>query len=247
MLGRALLVVDEVDSTNALAARMFSAGTLADGMAIIAGRQTAGKGRFNRVWHSAGGLCLTAAVAVDGLIKDVGPLTLAAGVAVAKGLGGVCGRQFFLKYPNDIFSGKVSGKKVGGILVELKTGEGGRNPMLLIGIGVNLEQEFFPQELAKTAVSLRQLGLSCGREQAASAVLNSLERQLDALKNGGLAQMLDEWREMDCTLGRMVSVKNIAPAVEGIARGIDGGGALLVETADGMRHVTAGDILFGSG
>jgi BirA family biotin operon repressor/biotin-[acetyl-CoA-carboxylase] ligase len=246
-LGRELLLLDEVDSTNALAARMLAEGRLSDGMAIIAGRQTAGKGRFNRAWHSAGGLCLSVAVGAEGQAHALGPVTLAAGVAVARGLAAACGGGFFLKYPNDIFSAKRDGKKVGGILAELKPRGEGKPPMLIIGVGINVEQEFFPEKLAETAVSLRQLGFSASREEVAAAALNSLERQLDEFKNGGLAALLGQWREMDCTLGRKVSVKNISSAVEGVARGIGDDGALLVETADGMRRVTAGDILWGNG
>lgn len=234
-----IIFVDEVDSTNSHAARLLAEGSLRDGAVILAGRQTAGRGRFKRPWFSEGGLAMTAVVFTDAPLHQLGPAALGAGVAVAQGLREATGYGFWLKYPNDVMSARDGGKKVGGILVEAKPLEGGT--ALIIGIGVNVEQETFPEEIAGIATSLRRLGLPAQREEAAAHILNALA----AAAGRPFCQLREEWLKMDCTTGKPVRIKNLKVDIEGTAVGLDGDGALLVQTADGTRRVTAGDVLFG--
>lgn len=232
-------LLDEVDSTNAHAGRLYAAGALKDGAAIIARRQTAGRGRFGRKWESAGGLAMTAVVSLPCAPEDAGGAALVAGMAVCRGVSMAAERDFYLKYPNDILSARDGGKKVAGVLCELKSG-GGWNA-LLIGVGVNLGQESFPPEIAESAVSLKQLGISVAPEAVAAGVLAEIERRVEI----PFSQLREEWYSMDCTVGKTVTVKNPRLAVTGRAAGVDDGGALVLETADGQRRITAGDIFFG--
>ncbi|MBI5637759.1 MAG: biotin--[acetyl-CoA-carboxylase] ligase [Nitrospinae bacterium] len=234
-----IIILDEVESTNGYALQLLAEGTLRDGAVIIANRQTAGRGRFKRAWFSDGGLALTVTVISPEPPHRVGPVTLNAGVAVAKGLKNATGRDFYLKYPNDVMSEKEHGKKIAGILVEMKPAQGGT--ALIVGIGVNVEQERFPDEIAPMASSLRQLGCGTRREVAAAEILNALEADLER----PFCDLREEWLNMDCTIGRPVRIKNLKADVEGIAAGLDGDGALLVNTARGTERITAGDVIFG--
>ncbi len=234
-----IIILDEVASTNGYALQMLAEGTLRDGAVIIADRQTAGRGRFKRAWFSGGGLAFTVVIVSPELPHRIGPITLNTGVAVAKGLKAATGRDFYLKYPNDVMSEKENGKKIAGILVEMKPAQGGT--ALIIGIGVNVGQNQFPDELQSTAASLRQLGFNAGREAVAAEILNVLQADLER----PFCDLRQEWLNMDCTIGKQVRIKNLKVDIKGTAAGLDDNGALLVSTARGMERVTAGDVLFG--
>jgi BirA family biotin operon repressor/biotin-[acetyl-CoA-carboxylase] ligase len=233
VLGRNIIYMEEADSTNAAAMRLVENGELTDGSLIVAGIQTAGKGRHGRSWVSDGGLCMTVAAKLE----NAGPVTLAAGIGVAEGLANVGNRQFFLKYPNDIISEKTGGKKVGGILAESKRG------FIIIGIGINIEQDAFPPELEETAVSLKILGVTLEKEAACAAIINALEPWLEVIKAGNFHLITERWLKLNCTIGNKVAVRDVSPVVEGTATGLDGDGALIVETARGKVRVTTGGLI----
>lgn len=234
-----IILLDEVASTNGYALQMLAEGTLRDGAVIIANRQTAGRGRFKRVWFSKDGLAMTVAVVSPEPPHRLGPVTLNAGVAAAAGLKAATGRDFFLKYPNDVMSEKERGKKIAGILVEAKPAQGGT--ALIIGIGVNVGQRRFPDEIDPIACSLRQLGLETPRETVAAEILNALEAAIER----PFCDLREEWLKMDCTIGRPVRIKNLRIDIEGTAAGLDDNGSLLVNTARGIERITAGDVIFG--
>jgi len=232
VLGRVVAPLDEIDSTNAEAIRMLDGGKAPDGLVIIAENQTAGKGRRGNEWFSKNGLCMTAVLNAGGRLS--GPVALAAGIGVAEGLSAATGREFFLKYPNDVISSRTGGKKIGGILAQSKHGT------LVVGIGVNVGRVSFPPELAESATSLAGLGIDSDRETAAAGILNSLEPWLDEFKRGNFSLIRERWLKLNCTMGGRVVVRDATPAVEGIAVGLDEDGALLVETGRGITRVRTG-------
>ncbi len=234
VLGRVIAPLDEVDSTNAEAIRMLDGGKSSDGLVIIAEKQTAGKGRRGNDWFSKNGLCMTAVLDAGGRLS--GPVALAAGIGVAEGLSMATGRDFFLKYPNDVMSARTGGKKIGGILAQSKRG------FLVVGIGVNVGLVPFPPELAESATSLARLGIDLDRETAAAGILNSLEPWLDVLREGNFSLIRERWLKLNCTVGGRVVVRDATPPVEGIAVGLDEDGALLVETDRGMTRVLTGGL-----
>jgi len=240
-LGRELVLLDEVDSTNLHAARLLKDGALKNGTTVIAGVQTAGRGRMNRQWHSKGCLCMTTALFMRQSGDTLGAITLTAGVAVVQALTSVTGHEFKLKYPNDII---CNGRKIGGILCELKMNG---QAVVLVGIGINVEQENFPDEIADTATSLALQGIKAERETLAAAVLNKLEKAAEIFSEKGFAQILPLWLDANCTLGRDVTVVTPGGRLQGRAMEIDETGGLLVETDGGIERVTAGDVLLGSG
>ena len=238
-LGRDLVLLDETDSTNSHAGRLLSEKKLRHGTVVIAEKQSAGRGRLNREWYSDGGLCMTAALEMEQSGDTLGAITLTAGVAVVQALQSLTGHEFKLKYPNDIIA---NGKKIGGILSELKLGE---KTVVLLGIGINVEQESFPGEIAGIATSLRLLGVSAQREEAATAVINSLEQVVEIFIEHGFARVRPHWIEANCTLGKEITVEQPAGKLQGKAINIDDSGGLLVETDSGVERVTTGDFLMG--
>lgn len=240
-LGSELILLEEVDSTNLHAARLLKKGKLQNGTTIIADEQSAGRGRMNRHWHSKGCLCMTPALFMEQSDDTLGAITLTAGVAVAQALTSLTGHDFKLKYPNDII---YKEKKVGGILCELKMD---KKAVVLAGIGINVEQDSFPDEIKGTATSLALESIDADKETVAAAILNRLEQMVELFSEKGFAQIRPLWIEANCTLGRDVTVETPSGRLQGKAIEIDGDGALLVETDSGVERVTCGDVLLGSG
>ncbi len=234
VLGRVISALDEIDSTNAEAIRRLDEGKSSDGLVIIAEKQTAGKGRRGNDWFSDGGLCMTVVLDAGGRLS--GPVALAAGIGVAEGLSTATGRDFFLKYPNDLMSSRTGGKKIGGILAQSKRGS------LVVGIGVNVGPASFPAELAESATSLAMLGIDLDPETAAAGILNSLEPWLVEFKEGNFSLIRERWLKLNCTVGGRVVVRDATPAAEGIAVGLDEDGALLVKTDRGITRVLTGGL-----
>ena len=233
-LGRKLVALFEVDSTNKHASRLFKEGKLQGGMVFIATKQTEGRGRLEREWFSDGGLAMTIVLEMEKPVSELGGITLTAGVAATMALSELTGKSFHVKYPNDIM---YEGRKVGGILSELKMGA---KPFVLIGIGINVEQTTFPKEIENIAVSLRQAGTDVTIEETATAIINKLELMID-LFNKGFSYVRPHWIEHNCTLGKMITVSNPAGNINGKAINLDDEGNLILETADGIVKTNAGD------
>ena len=136
-VGRTLVCLAEVDSTN-LRARQLAAEGAADGTVVVADRQTAGRGRLGRSFQSPGGqgIYLTALLRPDLPPERLSPVTAMAGVAVCRAVERLCGVSPGLKWPNDPV---LDGKKLCGILTELSLeGETARVQELVLGIGINV-------------------------------------------------------------------------------------------------------------
>ena len=239
--GRELVLLDEVDSTNLHAARLLKEGKLQNGATVIADVQSAGRGRLNRQWYSEGCLCMTVALFMEQSGDTLGAITLTAGVAVAQALTSLSGHEFKLKYPNDII---YKEKKIGGILCELKLSG---KTVVLVGIGINVEQKSFPDEIADRATSLALQGIMVDKESLAAEILNRLETAAAVFNEKGFSQIRTSWLDVNCTLGRDVTINMVSGQLRGKAIDLDESGALLVETDGGIECVTTGDVLLGSG
>lgn len=171
----------------------------------------------------------------------LGSITLTAGVAVAQALTDLTSHEFKLKYPNDII---FKDKKIGGILCELKLTD---KPVVLVGIGINVEQKSFPDEITETATSLALNGITVEKESLAAQILNKLETVADKFNENGFSPIRPLWLEANCTLGREVTVNTVDRQLKGRAIDLDESGGLLVETDGGIERITTGDVLLGSG
>lgn len=230
---RRVVCAGEIDSTNAQALRLARDGA-PDGTVVVADAQSAGRGRLGRSWWAEPGTALLASWLVrPALPLDRWPLlSLVAGVAAARAASASSGIEVRLKWPNDLV---IGGRKLGGILAESDA-----HGALVVGVGINVRQEVFPDELRDTATSIVAAG---GRPPLRSWLLA-------ATLSGFGARMTEpettreDYRAMCDTIGRTVRVERTGTGpVEGTAVDIAENGELIVDTRSGVERLAAGDVV----
>jgi BirA family transcriptional regulator, biotin operon repressor / biotin---[acetyl-CoA-carboxylase] ligase len=235
----------ETSSTNTLAIEAAARGA-AEGTLFVADQQTQGRGRGGHSWHSEPQSSLLFSFIVRPKIQaaDALWLSLTTGVAVSHAVRQHTGLQPDLRWPNDLL---LNGKKFCGILTELST-DGAAVRHAVIGIGVNVNQPSFPEDLSSIATSLR---IESGRQWSRTDLLASLLKSLNTEYN---SLILDLVRGVspDSLLGRLktastyVEGKRVyvseAEGYAGITGGLDERGFLLVRTAEGIRKVISGGV-----
>ncbi len=220
------------------ASTMNDATTLAaagepHGTIVAAEEQSAGRGRFGRAWYSEKGAGLYFSMILrPALPAAAAPmLTLAAGLAVRGGVAQVTGRNADIRWPNDVL---LEGLKCAGILLEL-TAEPERIKHVILGIGINVNQDDLPGDLRGEATSLR---MTCGRMFKRAEVLEAVLHGLDAsltrlLAPGGRAATAAEFeRQSSFARGRRVRVEEGGVVITGVTDGLDGAGYLLLRRDD---------------
>ncbi|MEJ2183349.1 MAG: biotin--[acetyl-CoA-carboxylase] ligase [Nitrospirota bacterium] len=237
-----VLLFDEVGSTNDVALARALGGA-PHGTVVMAHGQSEGRGRRGRRWFSPRGENLYMSVVLRPRMapREAGLLTLAAAVAAAGALREASGLDIRIKWPNDLV---VSGRKLGGILLEMRT-DPERVLTAVAGIGVNVNGAEFPPDIAPTATSLLlQSGRRFRRAPLAAAIANALIKELKALSEEGGGPLRTRWRALSCTRGRKVRVQSVEGTLEGTALDIDGEGRLLVRTPEGeVQSVSSGDVV----
>ena len=237
-----LLFAPEMDSTNTQLKQAAMARALPDGSLALCERQTAGRGRMQRVWADPdAGQSLTCSL----LLRPELPqerlhlITLAAALAAAQALMDA-GADARIKWPNDVV---IGGRKCVGILSELVFDPVGA-PCIVTGTGFNVNQTVFAQELAAKATSLRlATGRAGDRTRLLQAYLGHMEHAVATLEAGGLPALLPAYRARSVTLDARVQVIGAAETFVGVAEDMDAEGALLVRCEDGtLRRVLSGDV-----
>lgn len=237
-----ILRFDSLPSTNVEAARRATEGA-AEGLCVVAGEQTAGRGRLQRQWASPKGAGLYFSIILrPSFEQSAWPLlTLMAAVAVHDSLRDSCGLETDIKWPNDVLA---NDKKLCGILAE--TVETSRGRAIVVGIGINLTKHSFPAEFAGIATSVEvAAGQNPELEVVLAALVSSLVSYYQALKQpGGPEEILREWAARSTYgEGKRIRVVESNATLVGTTRGLESDGALRVETDDGkMRIVRAGDV-----
>lgn len=243
IIGRRLQVVAEIGSTNDAA---MGAGQAEEpeGLAILADRQTSGRGRRGRSWASVPGVGVYTSILLRPLVspRQAPLLTLMAGLAAAEALASVAQVEPMLKWPNDLL---LDGRKVVGILTEMTT-TGCRIGHVAVGIGINVHQrrEDFPEGVRDTATSLDlAAGFRVERVEVVAALYNSLDRWYAAVCSEGTSIVLQAARGRTATLGKPVTVDFGEAQWQGTALDLDEDGALLVVDAQGVtQRVLAADV-----
>lgn len=236
----------DLDSTNDVALARAAAGA-PHGTVILADHQRAGRGRRGRTWFSppGAGLYLSAVLRPDGWRDALPLLTLAAGVAAARGLRAAIGLEVELKWPNDLVIGRPW-RKLGGILCE-SSGAGPRVDAVVVGIGINILRAAYPPEIAGRASAIEdELGRAVDRYQCAVDVLAELSAVTTRLSAGEQGWILAEWRRHGRAGlgGAVVRWNDQRAAHHGLARDIDDGGALIVAVGDRLERIIAGEVVW---
>ncbi|MEZ3485142.1 MAG: biotin--[acetyl-CoA-carboxylase] ligase [Lachnospiraceae bacterium] len=243
--GAKVVYYEETDSTNNRAKEAGEKGGEqgAHGTLFVAGRQSAGKGRRGRGWESPAGTSIYMTILLHPDIHPVKApgLTLLMAVAVTEGIRRCTGLSCKIKWPNDVI---LHGKKVCGILTEMSAEMDYIN-YVVVGVGINVNQETFPQEIEERAVSLRQeLGQSVRRSELIAAVMEEFEACYETfLKTEDLSGMRERYNRLLVNRDQEVKVLEPGNAYEAHALGINDTGELLVRTRDGQeRAVYAGEV-----
>ena len=244
-LGRDLLVLPETDSTNSAIKRDYAA-VRPEGFTLIAERQTAGRGRLGRTFHSDAGTGLYLSVLLRPRIplEQLNFLTIAAAVAVCRAIEAQCGLSPQIKWVNDVF---FHGRKLCGILTEASIeGETGCIDYAIAGIGINLrlDRSALPEEVRGIAGALADFTDAVPRRAAlAASLLGALEQVYDDLCAGRTAGILEAYRSRLCYLDQPIRVIAPGGSYEAVCRGVNDAGNLLVERADGrLETLQSGEI-----
>lgn len=242
-LGKEIHVFQELGSTNDLAKELALQGA-PSGTAVLANRQTKGRGRMGRPFVSPPGVGIYLSI----LLRPTLPpfrlpiITLASGVAVAKAIWKVTQLKISLKWPNDLL---LKEKKAGGILTEGKI-EDNKMSFLVIGIGLNVNTEMsqFPDDLLPLVTSLRiEKGQLCSRVDIVREILRQMEETYLQLETGQEEAILKDWSAISATLGKWIRVSSPTGLMEGLAERVDEKGALILQKKDGETvRVTAGEV-----
>lgn len=208
----------------------------------LAEHQSGGRGRMGRAWASPFGANLYASVSwtFEALPPGVQALALAAGAALVEALDPDRRRGLALKWPNDLIVGNA---KLGGILVELRGEPPGRT-RAVVGIGINLRMPTAAAAVIDQPwTDLATLdGAAPDRNRLAATVVGAMVSMLARFEHEGFAPFVERWGKADALRDLPVRVVAADGPIEGIARGIDGDGALRVETARGVERMLAGEV-----
>ena len=169
-------------------------------------------------------------------------MTLLMAIAATKGIGQVAGLEARIKWPNDIVS--LSGKKLCGILTEMSAEIDYIN-YVVIGIGVNVNQDSFPQETKERATSLYlELGHKVQRSQLIAAIMESFEECYEKfMETEDLSGLMEAYNSLLVNRGREVKILEPGHEYEAVAMGINETGELIVKTADGQeKEIFAGEV-----
>lgn len=225
-----IVVLDTVDSTNNEAKRM-AIGGVKEPCLILSEEQTAGRGRLGRQFYSPAGtgLYMTLLYRVDGCLDRVIPVTSAAAVAVTETIEELTDKHPGIKWVNDVY---LDGKKICGILTEAVADmESGGVQDVIVGIGVNISTDTFPEELRATVRSLFPGNVN--RNRFAAGIVTRL---MDYAKNLSDKTYLPAYRSHSTVIGKEISYRRgDRPDTEstGTVIRIDDDCALIVRRSDG--------------
>jgi BirA family transcriptional regulator, biotin operon repressor / biotin---[acetyl-CoA-carboxylase] ligase len=242
LFGKHIVHFFRTDSTNRAAFELGHGGEV-EGTVVIAEEQTAGRGRAGRSWHSerAAGIYVTVILRPRITPVQAPLLTMMAGISARAAVAAVTGLSVDLKWPNDLL---IGGKKVGGILTEMHA-EPTLVKFVIVGIGLNVNQEKFPAELSGAATSLRvESGKVQSRMEILVRLLREFEKDYREFLRDGSASVVKRFEEISSyARGKKVRVVTGAENFLGVTVGLTGEGLLKVERGDGsIFTVIAGDV-----
>jgi len=236
-IGKRIIYRLKIHSTMDVARREALEG-VTEGTMVIAGEQTAGKGRIGRFWSSPKG-CIALSIILYPKPAYLPSLIMVSSLAVIHTIKCVTGLRSQIKWPNDVL---INGKKVCGILIESGV-QGSESNYAIVGIGINVNLEATClDEVSLTATSLSdELGSQVSRLEIVRKLLREIERLYLSAQDG--EAVYQEWRQNLETLGRSVSAKSGDDVYEGIAESVEKDGSLILRLRDdSLKRIVAGDV-----
>lgn len=236
--GQDIVYFKEIDSTNRYAKKLAGQGA-AHGTMVLADTQTAGRGRRGRGWISPAGesIAMSLILRPDVPPAQVARLSLLTALAVANAIGRVTGLDVRIKWPNDIVAG---GRKVCGMLMEMDaTPE--KVASVVAGVGINVHQTQFPEEIAHSASSL---DLLAGRRISRADIVRAFLQEYERVWALGDEAMMRAYCARSATIGQRVQVIGLNGTYTGTAQDVTESGSLLVRADEdgGVREVLAADV-----
>jgi BirA family transcriptional regulator, biotin operon repressor / biotin---[acetyl-CoA-carboxylase] ligase len=234
-------VLFKTDSTNTYLFNRLASEQV-HGHVVLAEYQSHGRGRRGNQWLTplASGMTFSVGWHFDIAPKNLGLLSLFMGVAIARTLQAEKIAGLGLKWPNDIV---VMNKKIGGILLEVR-GEASGPVDVVIGIGINYDlTEEVKSNIAQPVTDIcshTQQRLS--RNAIAARLLSNVFEVLEGMKVDQSLDLLDEWRALDCYVEQHAKLLLPNEEIEGVLKGVDNQGSLLMSVAGKMKSYTSGEI-----
>lgn len=244
-LGAGRIVLPEIDSTNAEGFRR--AASLPGPAWILAGVQTAGRGRRARPWSSPpGNFHGTLVLKPSEPPETVALRSFAAALALRDAFVDLTGlpQGFALKWPNDVL---CNGGKIAGILLESQ-GLNTPDPVLCIGIGVNLIAAPDPSQVEPGALPpvslLQETGLRITPEAFLEALAPAWAAWESTFRRNGFAPLREKWLTHAARLGEPIRARTGTDSREGVFEGIDAAGNLILRMAQGPVAIPAAEVFF---
>ncbi|MEQ8226642.1 MAG: biotin--[acetyl-CoA-carboxylase] ligase [Rhodospirillales bacterium] len=241
-----LVALDSVDSTNAEARRLAEKGPeeTPEGTLVWAAEQTAGRGRRGRTWHSPkGNFYCSIVLRPDVPLKDAAQFGFVASLAVFDTIGSLAqpGTEAHTKWPNDVL---ISGRKVAGILLEA---QGAASPeaepdFVIVGVGVNLVD--YPEDVEFPATAMAEEGTRVLAPEFLEVFAKHFLAWTRMWVDEGFPRVRKNWLWRCDQVGKNVEVRLANETLTGVFKDLDDTGALVLDTPDGPRTITAGDVYF---
>ena len=239
--GQEIYYYDVTDSTNIRAKELAEEGH-PSGTLVVADRQEAGRGRRGRSWDSPSGtgIFMTLLLKPEMNPNHASMLTLVAAMAVARAISKCANTEALIKWPNDIV---IGGKKICGILTEMSAQFDFINH-IVIGIGINVHNEHFPEEIAETAGSIfLQTGKRIRRAELIEQILEQFEHYYAIfMETEDLSGLVKEYNAILVNMNKSVRVLDPKEPFEGKAMGITKKGELIVDTWESRKMVSSGEV-----
>lgn len=240
--GRNLWYYDVIDSTNNKVMEMGAEGA-PHGTTVVADQQNGGKGRRGRTWISPSKTNIYVSILLrpDFEVTKAPMITLLMAYSIAEALREACQLDVKIKWPNDIILNK---KKICGILTEMSMKDHSMD-YVVIGVGINVNNEEIPQELRKSATSLKlETGKAVDRAALLARILERFEKDYEAFcRAGDLSEIQNAYNRILVNVDKQVRVLEPGNEYQATAHGINHLGELLVEKEDGtMENIFAGEV-----
>jgi len=240
VFGNKIYTFNTIDSTNNCAKAVAGCGAQ-EGTIIIAEKQTAGRGRLGRNWQANPDENLMFSIVLRPRVEPeaLNLLPLYVAVCVAQAVEQLTNLQVECKWPNDLLINK---KKFAGILIEASVKQN-IVEFVVIGVGVNVNQQKFEGELQIKATSLRlAMGRDVDRVTLFREILSTLEANYKTVNSDGFQSIVPSWLSHSSIINKQIRVSQQGTVISGIVKGLSTEGGLVLQTENSEKTLFAGDV-----